>query len=53
MLADQSINVIDMLNKSRDDVAYNLIDVAEEPAEQLIDQICAIEAVMNIREFKM
>jgi D-3-phosphoglycerate dehydrogenase len=53
VLADQSINVIDMINKSRNDVAYNLIDVTEEPAEELIDQICGIDAVMNIREFKM
>ena len=27
ILADENINVIDMLNKSRDEVAYNLIDI--------------------------
>jgi D-3-phosphoglycerate dehydrogenase len=52
VLADQGINVIDMLNKSRGDVAYNLLDVADEPSEALINDICAIEAVMNVREFR-
>ncbi len=52
VLADQGINVIDMLNKSRGDVAYNLLDVADEPSEALINDICSIEAVMNVREFR-
>ena len=42
-----------MLNRSRDEVAYNLIDVAEEADQQLIDDICALESVMNVREFRM
>jgi D-3-phosphoglycerate dehydrogenase len=42
-----------MINKSRGDVAYNLIDVADEPAQSLIDSICAIDSVMNVREFRM
>ncbi len=53
VLAEQQINVVDMLNKSRGDVAYNLIDVADEPEQSLIDSICAIDSVMNVREFKM
>jgi D-3-phosphoglycerate dehydrogenase len=53
VLADQGINVVDMLNKSRGDVAYNLIDVADEPQQTLIDDICAIESVMNVREFEI
>jgi D-3-phosphoglycerate dehydrogenase len=53
VLAEQQINVVDMLNKSRADVAYNLIDVVDEPSPSLIDEICAIDSVMNVREFKM
>ena len=49
VLADRGINVIDMLNKSRDDVAYNLLDVAEEPVPELIDELCAIDSVINVR----
>lgn len=53
VLAERGINVVDMINKSRGNVAYNLIDVADEPEQALIDDICAIESVMNVREFKM
>lgn len=53
VLAEQQINVVDMINKSRDQVAYNLIDVVDEPAQSLIDRICAIDSVMNVREFRM
>jgi len=53
VLAEQQINVVDMINKSRGDVAYNLIDVTAEPDQSLIDGICAIDSVMNVREFKM
>ncbi|MEE8079049.1 MAG: phosphoglycerate dehydrogenase [Pseudomonadales bacterium] len=53
VLAERAINVVDMLNKSRGDVAYNLIDVADEPLPELIDDICAIESVLNVREFKI
>ena len=31
ILADQDINVVDMLNKSRGEVAYNLIDLESPP----------------------
>ena len=49
VLAERNINVIDLINKSRDDVAYNLIDLAEEPDMGLLDAICAIESVINVR----
>jgi D-3-phosphoglycerate dehydrogenase / 2-oxoglutarate reductase len=49
ILADANINVIDMLNKSRDDVAYNLIDVASEPDVKLLEQMRAVAGVVNVR----
>ena len=49
ILADRNINVIDMLNKSRDDIAYNLIDVASEPTADLLADIEGIEGVINVR----
>jgi D-3-phosphoglycerate dehydrogenase len=51
ILADRNINVIDMLNKSRDDVAYNLIDIETEPAADLVDALQGIEGVINVRVF--
>ncbi|MFT7686536.1 MAG: D-3-phosphoglycerate dehydrogenase [Candidatus Azotimanducaceae bacterium] len=49
ILADRNINVIDMLNKSRDDVAYNIIDVESEPGGDLVKEIAEIEGVINVR----
>ncbi|MEH6582135.1 MAG: phosphoglycerate dehydrogenase [Halioglobus sp.] len=49
ILADDNINVIDMLNKSRDEIAYNLIDVASVPSSDLLDRMRALEGVINVR----
>jgi D-3-phosphoglycerate dehydrogenase len=49
ILADQNINVIDMLNKSRDEVAYNLIDISSHAGDEVLAQMRAIEGVVNVR----
>lgn len=49
VLADANINVIDMLNKSRDDVAYNLIDVATEPTADVLQRMRSVDGVVNVR----
>lgn len=49
VLAERNINVIDLINKSRDDLAYNLIDLAEAPDEGLLDAIRSIESVIGVR----
>ena len=49
ILAEENINVIDMLNKSRDDIAYNLIDVEGHTPDQVLDQMRALEGVINVR----
>jgi len=49
ILADANINVADMINKSRNDVAYNIIDLAEKPSDDVISQIESIEGVINVR----
>ena len=48
VLADQNINVIDMLNKSRDEVAYNLIDLEVTPSDQAIAAIADIDDVIKV-----
>ncbi|MDZ7670738.1 MAG: 3-phosphoglycerate dehydrogenase family protein [Gammaproteobacteria bacterium] len=53
VLAERQINVVDMINKSRNGVAYNLIDVMEALDQPTLDALCAIEHVMNVREFRM
>lgn len=49
LLADENINVIDMLNKSREEVAYNIIDVDTKPSQDLLDKISAVEGVIRVR----
>jgi D-3-phosphoglycerate dehydrogenase len=51
ILADRNINVIDMLNKSREDIAYNLIDIGSEPNDELVNEILSIEGVINVHVF--
>ncbi len=49
ILADEDINVIDMLNKSRDEVAYNLIDISTRIGDDVLEKMRALEGVMNVR----
>jgi len=48
VLADQNINVLDMMNKSLDEVAYNLIDLESAPSEKAIAAIDAIADVIQV-----
>jgi len=49
VLADHDINVIDMVNKSHGDMAYNIIDIESEPTSEVIDAIASAEGVMHVR----
>lgn len=49
LLAEKEVNVIDMVNKSRVDVAYNILDLAEKPTEEVIDAIRAVDHVISLR----
>lgn len=49
ILADENINVIDMLNKSRDGVAYNLIDVGTTVSVDVLEKMRAVDGVVNVR----
>ncbi|MEC9240049.1 MAG: 3-phosphoglycerate dehydrogenase family protein [Pseudomonadota bacterium] len=49
VLADRQINVIDLINKSRGEIAYNLIDIADPPSEPMLSDLLAIETVISVR----
>lgn len=49
ILADFELNVVDMVNKSRNEVAYNIIDVEGELSAEIVDQIQKVDGVMRIR----
>lgn len=48
-LAEANINIIDLLNKSRGDLAYTVIDVETDISDALIAEIEAIEGVLKVR----
>jgi D-3-phosphoglycerate dehydrogenase len=49
VLGDANLNVADLLNKSRGDIAYNLIDLNTAPSALVLDQIRAVKGVINVR----
>lgn len=49
LLADSNINVVDMINRSRDELAYNIIDVEPEVSSNLAAEIKAVEGVLRVR----
>ena len=49
VLAKHDINIIDMLNKSLGDVAYNLLDIEAAPDAALVAELAAIDSVINVR----
>jgi D-3-phosphoglycerate dehydrogenase len=43
------VNIIDMVNKSRNDVAYNIIDIDGDLDTKVLDEILALEHVIDLR----
>lgn len=48
-IAKADINIIDMLNKSLNEAAYTLIDTEIALPESVVDEIDAIDGVLNVR----
>jgi len=48
-MADAKLNIIDMLNKSRGDLAYTLIDVDQTLPEAVLNKIRGISGVLAVR----
>ena len=48
-MADAGLNIHNMLNKSKGDMAYTLVDVDSEPPQVVIDKIAAIQGVLMVR----
>ena len=49
VLAEANLNIADFLNKSRDDIAYSLIDLNGEPPAATLEQLAAIDGVLRVR----
>ncbi len=48
-IAEVGINIVDMLNKSRDEVSYTLIDLESEISEMAIETIKKIDGILTLR----
>ncbi len=52
LFGDKGINISDMTNKSKGEVAYTMLDVEEKPSDDIIQLLRAIPAVFRVRVVK-
>jgi D-3-phosphoglycerate dehydrogenase len=48
-LAAAGLNIIDLLNKSRGDIAVTLLDIDQPPPAETVEQISRIDGVLSVR----
>lgn len=49
VLAKQQLNIVDLLNKSRDDIAYTLVDLNDTPSQATLSNLANINGVLSVR----
>ena len=49
-MAEEGLNIIDMINKSRGDLAYSLIDINAPASDVLINKLTTIDGVLAVRQ---
>ena len=49
ILAKTGTNIVEMLNKSKGDYAYNIIDISKPPEEKVIKALYDIEGILKVR----
>lgn len=49
---DNGINITDMMNKSKGEVAYTMIDVESAPTADIVEKLSGIEGVFRVRVVK-
>lgn len=52
IVGNSGINISDMTNKSKGDVAYTMMDVEEPVTQEIVDNLKAIEGVFRVRVVK-
>jgi D-3-phosphoglycerate dehydrogenase len=48
-IGDAKINISDMLNKSRGDIAYTVVDTETTVPQSVLDELVAVEGVLSLR----
>lgn len=51
-LAEQNINIENMLNRSKKDYAYTLVDVNDAPCDAALDELRGIAGILRVRVIK-
>ena len=49
---DGGINITDMVNKSRGEYAYTMMDLEQTPQKEMIEKLEAVEGVFKVRIVK-
>ena len=49
VLAEHQVNVVDMMNKSRAELAFNIMDVEQQPSAAVLAAIAATAHVIRVR----
>lgn len=49
ILADAGVNIVDMLNKSRAEIAYTLVDIETEVSATVVNNLQQIEGILKVR----
>ena len=52
LLAENKLNITDMINKSKGNIAYNIIDVESDISADLVKKIQSIDGVVHVRMLK-
>ena len=52
ILAQEGLNIADMLNKGKGDVAYNIIDLDNDVSDAIVAKLKAIDGVIMVRVIK-
>lgn len=51
-VAGKGLNILSMTNKSRDQIAYTLLDVEGDVTDDILNEIAAIEGVLHLRRLE-
>ena len=52
VFSEHGINIIELVNKSRENVAYTMIDIERQDALQLVAQLQGVEGVIRVRSIQ-
>ncbi|GHU57516.1 hypothetical protein FACS189442_6490 [Spirochaetia bacterium] len=49
ILAEKSINIMDLINHHRDDFAYNIIDTEQKISDTILERLKTVEGIIRVR----